>query len=457
MNLKLKKLLGAMVCGGIILSVNACDSWWLSEATRGELRPQRLLKVAVIQQPFTYQKINQMEMGYEFELLQSFAQEFDYEIEIQVLKNQNEVISTVEKGDADIGAARLPDFVIERSKALRGPSYDEDRLALVCHRKQKVSFNFLGSLSKNNSFRLITSAKYVDPRWSSKLQQSNPEIKVRSLESASAMQLLREVQKRKQDCTILDRLEAKYYQRFFSQVKVLKEIPLSRAYTFVVDKANPSLERELRVWTTKAARRQQLSQAKKIAKLKTEELHHQDVQKFMNAKNHVLPLYRSWFRKHSKEFDIPWQLAAAVAYQESHWNPDAKSFTGVQGFMQLTRETARHLGVEDRMDPEQSIWGGVKYLKMLLDRQPKDIPSRDRLSIALATYNVGPAHMQDAQKLAIHLGKNPYSWKDLQSVLPLLAEQSYLEYLKYGKARGQEPVDFVHRVFAYLDLMSAKI
>lgn len=142
MNLKLKKLLGAMVCGGMILSVNACDSWWLSEATRGELKPQRLLKVALIQQPFTYQKINQMEMGYEFELLQSFAQEFDYEIEIQVLKNQNQVIEAVENGAADIGAARLPDFVIERSKALRGPSYDEDRLAIVCHRKQKVSFNF---------------------------------------------------------------------------------------------------------------------------------------------------------------------------------------------------------------------------------------------------------------------------------------------------------------------------
>ena len=122
MNLGLKKLLSAMVCAGILFSVNACNSWWLSEVTHGELRPQRPLKLAVIQQPFTYQKINQIEMGYEYELLQSFADEFDYDIQIQVLKNQSEVISAVESGSADIGAARLPDFVIENSLAVRGPS-----------------------------------------------------------------------------------------------------------------------------------------------------------------------------------------------------------------------------------------------------------------------------------------------------------------------------------------------
>lgn len=446
-----------MVWVGVFTSVIGCESWWLENQANGQMNPRQVLRIAVINQPFTYQKIYQIELGYEYELIQSFAADMGYDVRVQVLNNRQQVIEAVESGKADIGAARFPDFAIRNSHAILGPAYDEDKLSLVCHKKQNVNFNFLGNIASENSFRLITSSKYIDPRWSERLTRTHSNITVKNITAASAMQVLRELKERRQDCTVMDRLEAKYYLRFFPQLKVLKEIPQTRNYNFLISQDKADLEREMRVWMTKAARRQYLSQTKKIVKLKIEELHQIDVQQFLVAKNDVLPLYQSFFKKHSREFGIPWQLAAAVAYQESHWNPDARSFTGVRGFMQLTQETAEHLGVEDRSDPEQSIWGGVKYLKMLLDRQPKDLPWRDRMSLALATYNVGPAHMEDAQALALRLGKNPYSWRDLQTILPLLSEASYIEYFKYGKARGQEPVDFVHRVFAYLDLMSAKI
>jgi membrane-bound lytic murein transglycosylase F len=451
-----KKLLSSMVWAGILFSVNGCESWWLEKSGSKTDAPQEL-RLAVINQPFTYQEIYQVKLGYEYELLQNFAQEAGYKIKVTVFNNQQEVIQAVEKGTADIGAARLPAYVIRSSATLAGPAYDEDKLSLICHKKQKVDFNFIGNLSHTNSFRLVTSSKFVDPGLSERMKRIAPHLQIKTQTAASAVQIFREIKSRRQDCTVMDRLEAKYYLRFFPELKVLKDIPQSRVYSFAINRDQSGLERQMRIWMTKAARKQFLTLTKKIAKLNIEELHQLDVAKFMRAKNHVLPMYQAWFRKHGKEFDIPWQLAAAVAYQESGWNPDAKSFTGVRGFMQLTQETAEHLGVEDRMDPEQSIWGGVKYLKILLDRQPHDIPWNDRMSLALATYNVGPAHMQDAQALAVRLGKNPYSWQDLQTVLPLLSESSYLEYFKYGKARGQEPVDFVHRVFAYLDLMSAKI
>jgi membrane-bound lytic murein transglycosylase F len=121
--------------------------------------------------------------------------------------------------------------------------------------------------------------------------------------------------------------------------------------------------------------------------------------------------------------------------------------------MQLTQETAEYLGVEDRTDLSQSIWGGIKYLKVLLNRQPKGLPFQEKLALALATYNVGPAHMEDAQRLAKKMKKNPYLWNDLKQVLPLLANEEHLPELKYGPARGQEPVDYVHKVFAYLELI----
>ncbi len=186
-------------------------------------------------------------------------------------------------------------------------------------------------------------------------------------------------------------------------------------------------------------------------------LSQRDIHAFLKLKATTLPLYANLFRKHSYKFGIPWQLTAAVSYQESHWNPQAQSYTGVRGLMQLTEQTAERVGVENRRDTEQSVWGGAKYLKMLLDRQPSNIPFRERLALALATYNIGPSHMVDAQRLAVSQNKNPYRWSDLQTVLPLLSQKKYLSLLKHGPARGSEPVLFVHRVLAYLDLFTVQI
>ncbi|MNL18002.1 Membrane-bound lytic murein transglycosylase F precursor [compost metagenome] len=146
---------------------------------------------------------------------------------------------------------------------------------------------------------------------------------------------------------------------------------------------------------------------------------------------------------------------ASVAYQESHWNPDARSFTGVRGLMQLTADTADHVGIEDRTDPLQSIWGGTKYLRYLLNKIPKHINSKDRLALALAAYNVGYAHLRDAQKLAIRMGRNPHSWRHMREILPLLANPEYAAELEYGSARGYETVDFVERVKSFYNLMNS--
>ncbi len=248
-----------------------------------------------------------------------------------------------------------------------------------------------------------------------------------------------------------------HFLRVFPELKIVKDISPAHSFYFLISKTRPELSQKIRRWISHAAHRQLLSQFKNRAKGPLKDLSNGEIRRFLLDRNKLLPQYGLLFKKHSKPFGLPWQLTAAVAYQESKWNPEAESFTGVKGFMQLTEETAEHLGVEDRLDVEQSIWGGAKYLKMLLDRQPKGLPFREKLALALATYNVGPAHMIDAQNLAHKLGKNPYSWKDLREVLPLLEERKYLPELKYGPARGQEPVIYVQRVLAYLDLISVQI
>jgi len=148
-------------------------------------------------------------------------------------------------------------------------------------------------------------------------------------------------------------------------------------------------------------------------------------------------------------------LIAAVIYQESHFDPEAVSHRGVRGLMQLTLKTAAEVGVDDRLDPVQSIMGGVKYLHRLYERFDES-GGTDRLKIALASYNVGPQHVSDAQVIARRKGLDPHKWSSLEQTLPLLCREEYIRQSRHGYCRGIEPVRFVERVFSYYDVLRRK-
>ena len=166
-----------------------------------------------------------------------------------------------------------------------------------------------------------------------------------------------------------------------------------------------------------------------------------------------LPQYKHQLQGVARAYGISWTLLAAQAYQESRWDRHAVSPTGVRGIMMLTRNTASSLGIQNRLDPNKSIEGGARYFRMLEKRLPRHIRKPDRIWIALAAYNVGMGHIKDAQNLARRMGKNPDLWNDLKTVLPLLSEKKYHKTLRYGYARGREPVQYVNRIRAYHALL----
>ena len=153
------------------------------------------------------------------------------------------------------------------------------------------------------------------------------------------------------------------------------------------------------------------------------------------------------FKKYSDEFD--WRLVAALAYQESHWNPKAKSPTGVRGMMMLTLPTAKSVGVTDRLDPEQSVRGGVEYLRRMVSRIPDSIEEHEKIWFALASYNVGYGHMMDARRLTKKQGGNPDAWSDVKDRLPLLRQKKYYSQTRYGFARGDEARNYVENIRRY--------
>ncbi len=176
---------------------------------------------------------------------------------------------------------------------------------------------------------------------------------------------------------------------------------------------------------------------------------------FQERMKTVLPQYRALFQRAQENTGIEWRLLAAIAYQESQWDVLATSDTGVRGLMQLTEETARQLGVVDRLDPQASVLAAAKYLRNLKDKLPQRITEPDRTWIALAAYNIGIAHLEDARILAQKQKLSPDLWTEIRKTLPLLALPEYYEDAKFGYARGGMPVAFVDRVRAYYDILLA--
>jgi len=166
-----------------------------------------------------------------------------------------------------------------------------------------------------------------------------------------------------------------------------------------------------------------------------------------------LPDYRSMFENAAEATELDWRLLAAIGYQESHWNPQAVSPTGVRGLMMLTNATASGLGVENREDAAQSIEAGSRYLKEVYERL-EEVPHPDRTWFALAAYNVGYGHLQDARRLARKRGLDPDRWFVIQEMLPLLTEREYYSQVPYGYARGWEPVRYVQNVRTYLEILT---
>jgi membrane-bound lytic murein transglycosylase F len=184
-----------------------------------------------------------------------------------------------------------------------------------------------------------------------------------------------------------------------------------------------------------------------------ERLNQADVFAFLQRRTSVLPQYRDIFQEAQELTGIDWRLLAALGFQESHWDPLATSPTGVRGLMMLTSGTADRMGVTNRLDARQNIIAGARYLKILKDALPGRIGEPDRTWLALAAYNVGYGHLEDARILARRRGLNPDSWFDLRKTLPLLARSDYYTTVKRGFARGGEAVILTENVRNYFDIL----
>jgi membrane-bound lytic murein transglycosylase F len=252
---------------------------------------------------------------------------------------------------------------------------------------------------------------------------------------------------------IVDAREYSFARHLYPNVAVGFTLPATRPAQWIVRKNAPDLLASVNQFFEEVAHSGLLAQLSSEA---TGDDRDFDYLESRNFQAHIavrLGAFREFFEQASEKSGVDWRLLAAIGYQESKWDPKAQSGDGALGVMMLTQDTATAMGFPDRSNAEQNIFAGAKYFAEVKEKIPDRIPEPDRTWLALASYNVGFGHLEDARVLAQSRGKNPDSWTDVRECLPLLAQERYYLQAKRGYARGWEPAQFVDRVQRFLTLL----
>ena len=434
-----------------LLLLTGCEAK-LNEAQKGtrsleEIQASGMLVVLTRNAPTTlYTDREEKQSGPEYDLVEAFAASLDLEVEYRIKSSVQEIIAAVENAEGDLAAAGLTITGQRQQKFLFGPAYQDVTQQVVCRRDnvQPESIEDLVGLN----IVVIGGSSYVERLQT--LQKQHPELSWKETTSEDTEQLLRAVWLREIDCTVADSNIVDINRRYFPELIAPLNLNESESLGWMMSGDRKDLQTAVKSWLKIVDESGELSVLQERYYGFVEVFDYVDTRKFISRIRSRYPKYRKYFKDAAAKYDLSELLLAAQAYQESHWRANARSPTGVRGIMMLTLNTARAMGVTSRLDPKQSIFGGARYMnKLLNNRFADEVAEPDRTWLALAAYNVGRGHVHDAQQLAREQGLNPHLWSDLKQVLPLLSDKRYYRDLKYGYARGNEPVRYVQRIRDY--------
>lgn len=424
-----------------------------AERDLAAIKASGTLRVATRNAPTTwYIDRRDQSAGPEYELATAYAESLGVTIEWVQREDITGVLTAVAAGKADMAAAGLTATPLRAEKFAFGPTYRSVSEQVVCHREGKRAKS-MAELA-GVSLTVARGSSYAETLEA--LPPSTPPITFKTRD-ASTESLLRDVWERKLDCTVADTHILALNRRYFPELVSDMEIANDKTLHWMLPKDADALLASLKTWSDSMAAQTVLAAIEQRYYAPHTEFDFVDMRAFVRRIDERYPKYDNLFEDAGDTHGVDPILLAAQGYQESHWEADAKSPTGVRGIMMLTRNTAESLGVDDRLDPEQSIEGGAKYLAKMKTRFSDEVTEPDLTYLALAAYNVGRAHLHDAQSLARERELSPYVWDDVRQVLPLLSDKSVYPKLKYGYARGHEPVRYVERIQNYEDVLHTQL
>ena len=395
-------------------------------------------------------------MGFQYEMLKELAEHLDVKLELNVENDLQTAFSTLEAGDIDLIGMNLAVTQDRRDRFNFTLAHSQSKQVLIQRKSsQKNSIPIIRNQLElgEKSIHVQQASAYVE-RLENLSKEIGRGISIEKVERMEVEELISKVANGEINYTIADQNVAIVNKNYYPNIDTQTEISFPQDMAWALRKGSDELTEAVNEWLVgfkKTARYNQIYR-KYFLSSRIEKRHNSE---YFTLKSGKISKYDDLIKKNSKLIDWDWRLLSALVSQESHFDPNAKSWVGAFGLMQLMPETAFRYDVDEDSKPEENLKAGAKHLKYLSRRLDKVLGDKtDKMKFLLASYNVGLGHILDARRLAKKNGQNPDLWQG--SVDYYLLNKSKPEFykdpvVKYGYCRGKEPYNYVKSILLIYD------
>jgi len=390
-------------------------------------------------------------VGLEYDLVELFAREQGYRVRYLDRQPFYQILPALAQNQAHLAAAGVAITARRLDRYVFGPSYQLVQ-NVVAYNADNAAPSDLRDI-EGKRLEVVKGTSGVDELQ--RLRKSNPKLTWTEIAENDSEALLARLSEGKVDYVITDSNVLDVARRLYPNIARGFTLGDQEALAWAFPKnGDPELYHQAQEFFMRITYDGQLRQLLDRYYGHVNRLDNLDVSNFLERRQSVLPRYRASFKEAQEITGIDWRMLAALGFQESHWEPLATSPTGVRGLMMLTSETADRMQLSDRLDAHQSILAGAQYLQELKDSLPARVSEPDRTWLALAAYNIGLGHLEDARILTQRRGGNPDLWVDVKKSLPLLTRYDFYSTLKHGYCRGGEALVLTESIRNYFDILA---
>lgn len=428
-----------------------------------EIRERGELVAITSYSPLSYFIYRGEVMGYEYELLQLFGEHIDLPVRIEIARDFGEMMDMLDRGEGDLIAYGLTVTSGRRERLAFSEPFNMTQQVLVQRKpenwRQMMLHNIENELIRN-PIELSGKTVYVrrGSAYFDRLINLSEEIGadidiVEADEGVTTEELIRYVADGEIDYTVADENIAKIKSAYHQDLDVETAVSMPQQTAWAMRHTSPELLDSLNKWLEEARTQSDYYVIYNKYYENRRAFRARYASDFFPVTGGTISPYDEDLKLYADELGWDWRLLAALIYQESQFDPSARSWAGAVGLMQLMPRTAAEFGADNPLDPQENIAAGVRFLQWLQNYWKEQIEDEnERRKFVIASYNVGHGHVQDARRLAEAFGDDPGVWHG--QVAEHMLNKSNPEYfnreeVRYGYASGLEPVNYVT---AILDL-----
>lgn len=422
--------------------------------------------------PTSYFLFRGKTMGFEYELLERLAEHLEVDLEIKVAEDIDELTNMLRSGEGDIIAHNLAITEIRKTQMTFTEPLRQVEQRLIQKKPegwQEMEAGDLEAIMIRDTSLLAGKSIYVrkNSSYYERLRELSKNIdgRIRVKKATGTKEtgtLIAEVAEGLIDYTVADNNIAEITQTLHENVDVKTPISSEQDIAWAVRSSSPQLLEAINEWLADVKRKPTFNVVyNRYFKNKRKFRERHEYEYSSLAKTGKISEFDSLLQVYADSLGWDWRLLASQAFQESRFKVRARSWAGARGLMQVMPRTAQSFGFYKLNDPEINLQAGIAYLKHLNEFWSHIPDDQQKVKFMLASYNAGPYHVKDAQRLAVKMGKDSLTWdNNVEDCILLKSQRQYYRdaVVKYGYCRGIEPYKYVKQITSrynrYVDLIA---